>query len=134
MNRLHIYTVHVNPSLPHPYEEAHFVEEGFNWMAFIFTGLWALYSRLWLAAIIILAVGLTIFMLTLHHTNTLVLSVVQLGWHLIVGYSGNDLLRSKLKKNGFITADIVTGDSKLRAEQRFFDRYFASRNAPAFVS
>jgi len=135
MSRLHIYTVHINPSLPHPYEDAKFVEEGFNWKAFIFTGLWALYNRLWLAAILMFIINGSILVLTMHHSNAMGLSLIEFSWHLIIGYSGNDLIRSKLKKLGFIIADIVTGDSKLRAEQRFFDRYFAARNnTPAFVS
>jgi len=134
MSRLHVYTVHIDPSLPHPYEEARFIEEGFNWKAFIFGAIWALYNRLWLPACIVLAGDAIIVALAATGLSGISLFSVQLAWHMFVGYRGNDWVRDKLKKQGFIVADIVTGDSLLRAEQRFFDRYFAARdNAPAFT-
>ena len=42
--------------------------------------------------------------------------------------STNDLKRRSLKKRGYITTDIVTGDSKMRAEQRFYDRFTATQS------
>lgn len=131
---LHIYTVHVNTSLPEPYEQAQFVEEGFNWKAFIFTALWAFYNRLWLAGFVILAINSAIFTLSASDSGIVGLSLVEFAWHLLIGFWANDILRAKLRNRGFVTADIVTGDSLLRAEQRFFDRYFSSRNVPAVVS
>lgn len=133
MSRLHVYTVHINPSLPHPYEEAQFVEEGFSWKAFMFTAIWALCNRLWLFSFVILAVNLLILTIPLHAVNAAGILFIVLAWNMIIGHMGNDFVRKKLKKDGFITADIVTGDSLLRAEQRFFDRYFPYNNA-AFVS
>lgn len=131
MNRLRVYTVHIDPSLPHPYEEAEFVEEGFNWKAFIFGGFWALYHKMWLPALGVFAVdALLLFLIN----GGVVGMTMQLGWHLIVGYLANDWLRDYFKKHGFITADVVTGDSLLRAEQRFFDRYFSNSNPEAAFS
>jgi hypothetical protein len=49
-----------------------------------------------------------------------------------VGFQGTDWQRARLKRRGYVTADITTGDSQLRAEQRYFDRYFAAR--PAVVA
>ncbi len=135
MSRIHVYTVHINPSLPSPYEEAKFVEEGFNWKAFIFSGLWALYHKLWLPALLMFAVSFGIIVLAPDMTAPQSVVCIQLAWHLIIGYMGNDWLRKGLRKRGFVTADIVTGDSLLRAEQRFFDRYFASGSqTPALAS
>ncbi len=133
MSRLHVYTVHIDPSLPHPYEEAQFIEEGFNWKAFIFVIFWALYNRLWLFALIIISVNSLIFSTSWHGISAVGIGFMHLAWHLFIGYMGNDWLRGKLKSQGFVTADIVTGDSLLRAEQRFFDRYFTSRDKAAFV-
>lgn len=127
MARLCIYTVHVNPSLPHPYEAAEFVQEGFSWTAFFFPPFWTLYHRLWWPFMGIMA---------LNAANLLLLEeavfafpgylILHLGIHLLVGFQGTDWKRERLKSKGYITADITTGDSMLRAEQRYFDRYFAA--------
>lgn len=127
MAKLRIYTVHVNPSLTHPYEGAEFVAEGFNWRAFVFTWIWALYNRQWLPAL-----GLffySVFMLNLFYSGTFShfgVSVIDFGSRLIIGYQANEWLRKKLGNKGYLTVDITTGDSPLRAEQRFFDRYIAA--------
>jgi hypothetical protein len=129
-NHLKVYTVHVNPSLPHPYEAAQFIKEGFNWKAFFFTGLWALYHRLWWPMLGLFAYNILVLSMydshTLSHTG---LAIVDLGIHAIIGFEANEWLRSRLKKQAYLTADITTGDSLLRAELRFFDRYFTGQTA-----
>jgi len=127
MARLHIYTVHVNPSLSHPYESVEFVPEGFNWKAFIFTALWALYNRLWLIALGLFTYN--IFIMGLYYSGTFShfgASVIDFGGRVIIAYQANEWRRSKLNKKGYVIVDIATGDSPLRAEQRFFDRYIAA--------
>lgn len=132
MSRLHIYTVHINPALPQPYEHAVFIEERFNWKAFIFAGFWAAYYRLWLPLLAIILFGGAMFYLSgraddmgINHYGVVSL---ELGVHILIGYFANDWRRAKLKQQGYITADIVTGDSLIRAEQRFFDRYFGAKD------
>jgi len=135
MSRLRVYTVHVNPSAPNPYEDARFIEEGFNWKAFFFSALWTLYKGLWLPTILILTVNSVIAYLKLNDvvSHSAFICMI-LAWNAIIGILANDWLREKLKRRGYIITDIVTGDSLLRAEQRFFDRYFSGNPAPAFVS
>jgi hypothetical protein len=132
MSRMRIYTVHIDPSLPHPYEEARFVKEGFSWPGFFFLGLWALYNRLWWVAIGIIAVNGFMWHLVqekeLTHSAYLILHFTL---HLMVGFYGNDWLRNRLARRGYLTVDITAGDSPLRAEQRFFDRYLAANPAAA---
>jgi len=136
MSRLKVYTVHINPSLPHPYEEAHFIEEGFNVRAFLLSawGIWPIYHRLWIPFIFIFLFNSLVFTLASSDNNVFGLFAVQFGMNLIIGYLANDWLRTKLKRKGFIIADIVTGDSLVSAEQRFFDRYFSIKNATPFIA
>ena len=136
MSRLRVYTVHINPSLPHPYEEAEFIEEGFNFRAFVFStfGLWALYHRLWLPFVFLFIFNGFLFSLSTADSNSIGMFAVQIGVNVIIGYLANDWLRGKLKRKGFIIADIVTGDSLISAEQRFFDRYFAIKNIAPFIA
>ncbi len=135
MSRLHVYTAHINPALPTPYEEAVFVEEGFNWKAFLFTGLWTLYNRLWLNTLVVALVTGVIVLFYLRGLSYNAVASLLIACNTIIGYHANDWLRSRLKRRGFVIADIVTGDSILRAEQRFFDRYFSAKDStPAFSS
>ena len=57
LNRFKLYSVQVNPSSARPYETAEFVPEGFNFFAFAFGPLWALYHRLWVLAFILVCLG-----------------------------------------------------------------------------
>ncbi len=135
MARLRIYTVHVNPALPHPYEAAEFVEEGFSWKAFIFSALWVLYHRLWWPALVIIVCNIFLFILMQSEALThLGYFILHGSVHLLVGFYGNDWRRKKLQRLGFITADIASGDSLLRAEQRYYDRYFATHPSAPFVA
>lgn len=130
MSRLRVYTVHINPALPHPYEGAEFIEEGFSWRAFLFTGLWALYNQLWLVLLFILFFNAFLMYISDSEISASGIISVQLGINIIIGYLANDWKRGKLKKKGFIIADIVTGSSIITAEQRFFDRYFNAAPHP----
>lgn len=126
-NRARVYTVHINTTLPKPYENALFVEEGFSLFAFLFTGLWALYHRLWWPFFGIIVINLIILQMAQNGTITeLGHTILEIGLAVAVGYLANDWRRSKLAHKGFIMADIVTGDSLIRAEQRFYDQYFAT--------
>lgn len=130
MSRLHIYTVHIEPTKPHPYEQARFVEEGFSWKAFFFLGFWALYQRLWWQALALFLVNF--ILMELHGAHMLTragVSILGLGVSLLAGFQANDWLRGKLRRNGYIIADVVSGDSLVRGQQRFFDRYFATHPA-----
>jgi hypothetical protein len=135
MSRLRIYTIHIKPNLAQPYDEAEFVEEGFSWRAFIFSVFWLLYKRLWVPALILIAVNATLVgfeeMKILHATS---IAILQLGIGMVVGYHGNDWYRARLKSKGYILADIVSGENLLRAEQRFYDRFAASGRQSSSLS
>lgn len=131
-SRHRVYTVHINPRLPKPYENPVFVLEGFSIFAFIFTAAWALYNRMWWTAFAIVVGSLMI--VEMFDTGTLDLigrSILETALMAVVGFEGNEWRRKALAKRGYIIADIVSGDSLIRAEQRFFDRYFAGNTAIA---
>lgn len=124
--RMKIYTVHIKPG-PGAAENPVFVREGFNIAAFIFTGLWALYQRLWGVALLILAVNMAVILLGKAYIFTPpAMAIIQLGIQVLVGFHANDWLRARLRRKGHIIADIAAGDSLLRAEQRYFERYLSA--------
>jgi hypothetical protein len=123
---LKLYTVHTKSGSDHTLARPVFVREGFNWYAFVFTFMWAFYQRLWLFGAAILmanfAAALLLEYKILTPSSALIL---QLGLQVIVGFFANDLLRARMQKRGYIFEDITSGDSLLRAEQRYFDRLVA---------
>lgn len=126
-----IYTVHLKPSHRPGHDYPVFVREGFNFFAFLFTLLWAFYQRLWLAGVLILAFHAAVMLLQYEEMVTSGgASVLLLGMQLIVGFHGNDWLRRRLMRQGYIVAGIAAGDSFVRAEQRFFEQYLQTP-APA---
>jgi hypothetical protein len=132
MARMRVYTVHINPSKPYPYEAAQFVPEGFNWKAFLFSSLWALYKRLWMPAVLLICYNIIMAYLVYGHVFSHTgISIIDFGGHLVIGFHANDWVRARLARRGYLTADITAGESGLRAEQRFFDRYFPAPVAAA---
>ncbi|MDX2074146.1 MAG: DUF2628 domain-containing protein [Alphaproteobacteria bacterium] len=123
---LKLYTVHTKPGSDHSLTKPVFLREGFNWPAFLFTFLWALYERLWLLALVILAANFAIAAgLRTGLIDQMSGTIILLALQVIVGFSGNDALRKRMRKQGYIFQDIASGDSLLRAEQRYFDRLVA---------
>ena len=127
MARLRIYTVHINPKEAHPYETAEFIGEGFNWSAFFFSGFFALYKRLWLPLIGIVAFNMLLMYAKHHHwLQAGSFAAINIGIQLLIGYHANDWIRDRLKNQGYVVADLVSGENELRAEQRFYDRFAAT--------
>ena len=124
LNTFKLYSVHVDPSADRPYETAEFVPEGFNIFAFLFSGIWALYHRLWILAFVLLCLNVLINVLGSHYGfHPASVMVLQTGIQVMVGFQGNDTRRVMLGKKGFIVADMVAAHTLLHAEQRFYDRY-----------
>ncbi len=132
MSHLRVYTVHINPTDLHPYEKAEFLKEGFNCFAFVFTGFYALYKRLWWSAFWIFFFNLMLSIAYqrgwLHAQSV---AAVNLGFQVFIGYQANDWIRERLRRRGYIVADLTSGENALRAEQRFYDRFAASHSLSA---
>jgi len=121
-----LYTIHLRPE-DGLQKKPVFVREGFNFYAFLFAGLWALYQRLWVIFIFILLFNIAVgYALQTHILLKPSALVIQLGFNLLVGYLGNDWVRARLNRKGYLLADVSAGDSLLRAEQRYFERVLAS--------
>lgn len=123
----HIYTVHQRPNEIHPEEHCEFVRDAFSFPAFVLPAVWLLTHRCWLAfgAFFLFQLGLAA-LLKAGHIHMLhfeiALFIVQLG----IGFSFADILRARLKKQGYLLVDIVTGDSEIRAKHRYFERLLGS--------
>lgn len=124
ISSLKLYSVHLKPDEKTNEDTLIFVREGFSFLAFLFTILWALYYRLWWLASIIIIVNIgLIYGVNMVGLDSYALSIMQLGFQLWVGYHANDFLREGLRQRGFITAAIVSGENQSMAERRFLDRH-----------
>ncbi len=124
---LKLYTVHTKPGSGITLAKPVFLREGFNWVAFLLTFLWAFSQRLWLFGLAILGANFAAaFALKLGVLNPISAGLVQFGLQVMVGFHANDVLRRRMQKQGYIFQDITSGDSLLRAEQRYFDRLVAA--------
>ena len=124
-HRLRSYVVMLNPSATEPMEELEFVREGFSFFAFLFTIFWALYHRCWHFAGVILLLNLLLVLL-LQYSGFLTddaVGVIQFGIQLWVGFEANNYLQNALRRRGYITYGVVSGENQTRAYQRFLDRH-----------
>ncbi len=121
--RLHIYTVHTKADASSLADSVRFVREGFSVWAFVFTMLWAIYHRAWGFALLIVAANVVLFAAAEYSgLNEPSIAVLQLLFQFWVGFEAHDALRRALRRKGYITSALTSGESEVRAQQRYFDR------------
>ena len=86
------------------------IKEGFNWPAFLFNGLWALWCRQWLAALVtFLVLGLVFWLPWLTGGTKLDQIILSLGCFVIFGILANDIRRWYLDRADFVEVGIYIG-------------------------
>jgi len=118
-----LYTVHIPPaaSRSEGLERAVLVKEGFSWPAFVFSFLWLLRHRLWLAALgfALIAGTLTLLAGTLpvpEWTGALLDFLLML----TVGFEGPTVRRMALERRGYRFAGVFGGQDQEEAERKAF--------------
>jgi Protein of unknown function (DUF2628) len=123
-----VYTVHEPPQRGADAladaERFVFVRDGFYWWAFLLTPFWMLCHRLWLVLVIYLVV-IAVLDSALQHVgaSAFVISCVGFLISLLVGFEAGTLRRFTLRRRGWRTLGIVSGDDLEDAELRFFDSW-----------
>ncbi len=118
---MRIYTVHTLPGADALEEAPLLVREGFCWPAAIFTVFWALWHRMWLAAVLLFVAGLVPSVLEYAGANPPVLLALSAGIFLIAGFSGNDWRRAKLRRLGYRFEGVVAASEEDAALRRWYD-------------
>ena len=105
-----------------PLEKAVILKDGFSFPAFLLTGVWLLYKRLWwpfaLFAAIWLAVAWGLPKLGLPQQA---IALVQLVIGLFLGHEGHAMLERKLVRKGWTLEGVVEARDMDAAERRFFE-------------
>ena len=131
MARNKVYTAHVR-GRGSVDEDIVFVKDGFSWPAFLFTAVWALWHRLWLFALIVLASGFAVGMITdVLDLDPLTDAAVGFAWAVLVGFEANDARRRALARRDYDVEDIVLGQNLVQAEHRFFLKHQHLAPSPA---
>ena len=121
---MRIYLVHVTPNT-----DPVFLKDGFSFMAFIFSGFWALWHRMWLVSALIFGgwVLLEILLTFIVALNELRL-VMTVSFSIIIGFGAHDWLSSSLLRRGYSLDGLVAAPTLEAALRRWFDRHsFAGR-------
>ena len=120
---MRIYTAHLRSHDSGRDQEVILVKEGFSWPALLFSVVWALWHRMWLVALGLLAFG-TIVDTVLHLAGAggQASFAVNAGVAILVGCFGNDLRRWTLERRGFISIGMVAERDRLTAERRLFEQ------------
>ena len=130
---MRIYTV-FTPSLIEGIDagaDAEAVKEGFSWPAFLLSIFWALWHRLWLAALIYFAANLGLGgALARSGADPLSSAAASLGLAAIIGWTANDMRRAKLSRRGFAERAPVTAATGETAIRRYFEAMAAQGGRP----
>lgn len=111
-------------------EQAQVLPESFTWSAFIFTGLWLLSKRLWLATFLFALVwGALYYARTQLGLTAGAALVAQAAVSLFLGFEGQNLIARKLRRQGWRLADVVEAPDLASAERRYFERALDARPA-----
>ncbi|MEO1206870.1 MAG: DUF2628 domain-containing protein [Pseudomonadota bacterium] len=99
-----------------------FVKDGFNFAAALFTPIWFLFNRMWLAALIYVVgiMGISLAMAALGATNAWVM-LVQVAINILIGFEADSIKRWTLERKGWTPVGTVTGRNSTECERRFFE-------------
>ncbi len=119
---MRVYTLHHSPGTDVLRDDPVLIREGFNWPAAFFTSLWALWSGMWLVALLIFvaAAGLQIA-LEFAGAERSVQVVAGIGLSAIVGFCANDWRRAKLRRRGYRLQGVIAATDMDSARRRWFD-------------
>lgn len=113
-------------------EQARLFPETLTWPAFVLTGLWLLYKRLWLASIVFAIVwGALFYAQSQFGLNGLSAALVQTTIGFYLALEGQNLIVRKLARQGWRLADVVEARDLAEAERRYFERALAGETSPA---
>jgi hypothetical protein len=119
---MRVYTVHHRPGAALPAHDAVLVKEGFCWPAFFVGILWALWHRMWLTALVFVAIAVAIEAATeLAGLDPMSGTALSLAVALLIGWSANDLRRRALTRRGYDVAGIVAATGEDAAVRRWYD-------------
>jgi hypothetical protein len=129
------YTLHLprdaQPGDPEVLDRADLVKDGFSWSAFLFTFLWFLFHRLWLAGLVVLVAMLAFdVVLAALHVRPLAGTVAHLLVMLLIGFEANSVRRWTYLRRDRPVVDVVSGFDRDEAAAKAFARWLSGPVQP----
>ncbi len=111
--------------------EAEVIKDGFSFSAFIFTGFWLLYKRLW-GAFLLFALVYAVLMWLRWQLGLpgYTIAFAQFAIGLLIGHEATSLQEAKRLAQGWQLADVVEAANLGHAERRFFERVVSDYPLP----
>ncbi|MCB1378698.1 MAG: DUF2628 domain-containing protein [Alphaproteobacteria bacterium] len=98
-----------------------FVKEGFSVPAMVFTVLWALWHKMWIAAAVMLVVmALVAGLFSILAPDDQMIAVVNLAAGLVLGFEAHRLRCWSLTLSGYRQADLIQAQNIDEAEWKYF--------------
>ncbi|MCP5364337.1 MAG: DUF2628 domain-containing protein [Hyphomicrobiales bacterium] len=117
---MRMYTVLTRPSERDVCSDIKLIRDGFSWMAFLFSFLWALSQRLWLVALGIVGVDVILSLLAgAIGLDPIGQTVVALGFSCLVGFEADNLQRWTFRQRGYLETAVIAARDPDEAELRF---------------
>ncbi|MCC2646133.1 MAG: hypothetical protein K0R02_198 [Rickettsiaceae bacterium] len=94
------------------------VQEGFNFIAAIFGGLWALYNRIWPLFVF----GAVLYYLQINLSSSGHILAVKLLSFLFFGLLSDFIYQLYLERQGYILKDVIIAKDPSSAELKYYER------------
>ena len=119
---MRVYTLHHPSGADVLQDDPVLIREGFNWLAAVFTSLWALFAGLWWISLLMFAASVGLHLgLEFVGAGSSVQFVAGIGLSAIVGFCANDWRRAKLHRRGFRMQGVVAAPDVDSARRRWFE-------------
>ncbi len=120
---MRVFTIHHDDASASGESEFVVIKEGFCWPAFVFTALWALWHRMWLAFALLVAAGVALDVaIRLSGADDVSALALGLGYSLLIGFGANDWRRRALARSGRGLKGVVAASDVEAALHRYIDR------------
>ena len=115
-----LYSVLIKKNKEEKVEDVIILKDGFIWSAFIFSGLWFLYYKMWkeFLALLCLNLVLTFFDKVFSGFDAAILHLMLAA---LIAFNANFWLENHLKKLGYEMVGSIFGESEIKAKVRLME-------------
>ena len=96
------------------------LKDGFSWLAFLFSGIWFFYHRMWKEFLVLIAVNVA-FVFFAKFSSNFDRVLLESGFFFLIALNANYWRVEHLKKKGYEVVGLVFGANRIDAKLHFVD-------------